>query len=66
MAESVDGWTMPDWSIYDSKQLEGLRDRHQDAIERHKENAAATDNVEYWQAMVKSINAELEFRSLVK
>lgn len=66
MADSVDGWTMPDWSIYDTEQLENLRDRHQDAITRHQESAAAVDSVGYWRAMVKSINTELEFRTLVK
>lgn len=64
MAESVDGWTMPDWTIYDREQLENLLTRHQDAIKRHQGNENATDSVSYWRAMVKSINAELEFRKL--
>lgn len=64
MAESVDGWTAPDWSIYDTTQLVDMLTRHQNAIERHQGNEKAADSMSYWQAMVKSINAELEFRQL--
>jgi hypothetical protein len=66
MPESVEGWTMPDWSVYGTAQLENLRNRYQDAITRHKNNPNAEDNLDYWRAHVQSLNAELDFRKLAK
>jgi hypothetical protein len=66
MPSSVNGWTMPDWSIYDDQQLKDLRAWHQNAINRHENNPAADADLDYWKAHVQSIDVELNFRKLAK
>lgn len=64
MPQSINGWTVPDWSIFDLEGLKNERARHQDAIERHKNNPNASDSIDYWQAVIQSLDEEIAFQEL--
>lgn len=68
MPESVNGWTMPDWSIYDDRALEDMRAWHENQIEQHKsyDDAQTRSKLAYWRAHVQSIEQELAYRKLAK
>lgn len=68
MPESINGWTMPDWSIYDDQALEDMRAWHVNQIEQYQQydDAQTLGKLSYWRAHVQSIEGELQFRKLAK